>query len=454
MSTTRAWGESRQSVPRSHHLELQPWDRFFRAAILVALAALVYFTVRWRIFHPIAAAAGAHQWMRLVVNPSLLWAAMGTLMLVFRTLLWFRYRTPAAADFADAPPLTVVIPAYNEGPMIAKSIDSVVAARYPRDRLEIVVVDDGSRDDTWEHIAAAARRHPGVVTTVRFAKNRGKRAALEAGFRRARGDVLVTIDSDSVIDDDTLLAIAGPFSNPRIGAVAGRVTVLNHDDGVIPRMLKVRYALSFDYLRAVQSTYGTVYCCPGALTAYRAKVVHAVLDQWMDQRFLGVGCTYGEDRSMTNFVLAAGFDTVYQRAAIVRTVVPSTYVRLCKMLLRWDRSYVREELRFARSVVWKRSGLARAIALADVAISNLRFPVALASLVVLCAILAAHPLALMRVLFAIALMAAFNILYYVRSERSWDFMYGILFSYFSFFGLFWIFPFAVVTVRARGWLTR
>ncbi|HEY1954017.1 MAG TPA: glycosyltransferase [Polyangiaceae bacterium] len=456
MSISRNWiaEPARAKTSRRHDLELQPWDAVFRGAILVALAALVYFTLRWRVFEPVVAAAHEHHWTTFVIRPSLLWALMGTVMLVFRTLLWFRYRTPPAAEWASAPPLTVVIPAYNEGPMVAASIDSVAAARYPRERLEIFVVDDGSRDDTWEHIQAAASRHPGLVTTVRFAKNRGKRAALEAGFRQARGEVVVTIDSDSVIEPDTLLAIAGPFRDARVGAVAGKVTVLNRDGGVIPRMLKVRYALTFDFLRAVQSTYGTVYCCPGALAAYRASVVRKVLDAWMGQRFLGAPSTYGEDRSMTNFIMGEGFDSVYQRAAVVHTIVPVRYMRLCKMLLRWDRSYVREEFRFAREIVWKRRGRARLIALADVVISNLRYPVALGSLGILGVIVSAHPLALLRLLCAVGLMACFNILYYVRSERSWDFVYGILFSYFSAFSLFWIFPVAVVTVRARGWLTR
>jgi hyaluronan synthase len=454
MSTTRALSGRAPDHAGLHDLDRQPWDPIHRAVILLALGVVVYFTLRWRVFQPLVAAASEHEWTRFVVHPSLFWVLMGTVMLVFRTLLWFRYRTPPSADLASAPSLTVVIPAYNEGPMVAASIDSVAAAHYPRERLEIFVVDDGSRDDTWKHVQAAAARHPGLVTTLRFPANRGKRAALEAGFRKARGEVVVTIDSDSVIEPDTLLAIAGPFANPRVGAVAGKVTVLNREGGVIPRMLRVRYALSFDYLRAVQSTYGTVYCCPGALAAYRTSVVREVLDDWMAQRFLGVGCTYGEDRSMTNYILGAGYDTVYQRAAVVRTVVPVGYVRLCKMLLRWDRSYVREELRFARSIVWKRRGVARAIALADVVISNLRFPVALGSLGLLGVLVAGHPATILRLMFAIGVMACFNILYYLRSERSWDFVYGIVFSYFSAFALFWIFPYAVVTVRARGWLTR
>ncbi len=454
MSVYKALGVSLPAESRRHHLDLHPWDRVHRAAILGGLGCVVYFTMRWRVFQPLLASAEQHHWLRFLVHPSLLWVAMGTVMLAFRTLLWFRYRTPASADFASAPALTVIIPAYNEGPMVAASIDSVASADYPRDRLEIFVVDDGSRDDTWVHIQAAAARHPGVVTALRFPDNRGKRAALEAGFRKARGEVVVTIDSDSVIEPGTLLAMAGPFRDPRVGAVAGKVTVLNRDDGFIPRMLKVRYALSFDFLRAVQSTYGTVYCCPGALAGYRASVVREVLDAWMAQRFLGVGCTYGEDRSMTNFILAEGFDTLYQRAAVVHTVVPTTYTRLCKMLLRWDRSYVREELRFARSVLWRRRGRSRVIATADVFISNMRFPVAIASLATLVAMVAWHPAVLVRLLFVIGAMACFNMLYYLRSERSWDFVYGILFSYLSAFGLFWIFPYAVVTARARGWLTR
>ncbi|MGA9853724.1 MAG: glycosyltransferase [Gammaproteobacteria bacterium] len=435
------------------HLHLMPGDLLFRTVIIVGLMAAFILSVHWRVFQPLLHAAQEHQWTRFIVHPSILWMLMGFSMLLFRTLLWFRYRTPPVATFVDAPTLTVIIAAYNEGPMVSQSIDSVAAAHYPHGCLEIFVVDDGSRDDTWEYIEAAAKRYPELVTTLRFPKNRGKRAALEAGFRHARGDVIVTIDSDSVIERDTLLAMAGPFSDPKVGAVAGRVAVYNRGQGLIPRMLKVRYTLSFDYMRAVQSTYGTVCCCPGALAGYRAGVVRTVLDRWVNQKFMGVACTYGEDRSMTNYILAQGYDTVYQRAAVVHTVVPLTYSRLCKMFLRWDRSYVREEIRFAL-IVWKRPPAARAIAVADAIVTNLRYPISWAALVLLVAIIIWHPATLVRFLCVIGIMAAFNMLYYLRSERSWDFVYGIFYSYYSAFALFWIFPYAVLTVRAKSWLTR
>jgi hyaluronan synthase len=336
--------------------------------------------------------------------------------------------------------------------MVAKSIDSVAAARYPRGRLEILVVDDGSKDDTWEHIEAAAARHPGLVTTVRFPENRGKRAGLEAGFRRAKGEIVVTIDSDSVIDRNTLLAMAGAFRDPKVGAVAGKVTVFN-DKGLIPRMLKVRFALSFDFLRATQSTYDTVFCCPGALAGYRLSVVREVLDEWMNQTFLGVPCTYGEDRSMTNYIIRQGYKSLYQRAAVVRTLVPHQYKKLCKMFLRWDRSYVREEIRFA-GILWRLPWKAKIMSFLELLITSLRFPIGWVSLVAMLLLSLQDPSILMKMAAVIFIVSCFNMLYYLRSERSWDFIYGIFYAYYSTVALFWVFPYAVCTVREQSWMTR
>ncbi|MCG6538453.1 MAG: glycosyltransferase family 2 protein, partial [Syntrophales bacterium LBB04] len=220
-----------------------------------------------------------------------------------------------------------------------------------------------------------------------------------------------------------------------------------------PKMLHVRFILSFDFLRAIQSAYGTVYCCPGALAGYRTAVVRQVLDAWVDQTFLRSRCTYGEDRALTNYILERGFDTVYQRSAVVRTVVPRTYQKLCRMYLRWDRSYVREEIRFAR-IVWKRPFGACLIAFFDKVITNLRFPVAYTSLVLLVMHSVKDPTTIIRLVFAIGLVSSVNMLYYLHSERSWDFLYGIFYAFFSFFTLFWIFPYAAATVRSRAWMTR
>ena len=429
------------------------WDHVLCAVVLTGLTAMIYGAVRGNWFGPMLLDMESSRWAHLIIRPAILWSLMGTLLLVFRTVLWFRYKSAPSATIQDAPSITVIIPAYNEGAMVRKSIESVMQASYPRERLELIVVDDGSVDDTWLHIQLAASKYPGQVLTQRFPQNRGKREALAMGFRNARGEIVVTLDSDSVIAPGALLAIAGPFRNPRVGAVAGKVKVYNRGQGMIPRMLHVRYILSFDMLRASESGYGTVYCCPGALTAYRTSLVQQVLERWVEQTFLGTPCTVGEDRSLTNLILSSGYDTVYQRSAVVHTVTPVSYGKLCRMLLRWDRSYVREELLFM-GIVWKRPLGPRLISICDRLITNLRYPVHYACLLLLAATMPYHPLSLLRLMIVIGLVSALNTLYYLRSERSPDFFYGILYAYYSVFGLFWIFPFALCTVRSRGWLTR
>jgi hyaluronan synthase len=394
-----------------------------------------------------------HGWTSIFLRPSLLWVSMGMLLLFIRTILWARYKPSEAATMEEAPHLTIIIPAYNEGAMVAKSIDSCAMARYPGGRLEIIVIDDGSQDDTWDHIETAARRHLGLVKTIRFAKNCGKRAALAEGIRCAKGDVFVTIDSDSVIEHEALLAIAGPFRDKKVGGVAGKVCVLNRFDGILPRMLHVRFVLSFDFLRSVQSSYGTVYCGPGAFSAYRKEAVLSVLDKWERQTFLGANCTIGEDRALTNDILALGYNVVYQRSALVHTIAPESYAQLCRMFLRWDRSYVREELRLF-CIIWRRNPVSMLMTLMEKTLTNLRFPVAYAALAMLFANSLNDPWTIVRLLISIGVASTFYMLYYLRSERSWEFIYGIIYSYFSFFGLMWIFPYALCTVRRQGWLTR
>jgi hyaluronan synthase len=423
------------------------------AHVMVTLGVVTIFAYDLHIILPrFVRFVDHHHAMRLFVYPSLLWMVMGALLLVFRTVVWFFYRPFPAVAADSAPFMTIVIPAYNEGSMVRQSIVSAAEADYPRGRREILVIDDGSTDDTWMHIQAAAARYPGLVTALRHDRNRGKRAALSLGFERARGELIVSLDSDSVIERGALLALAGPFRNPRVGAVAGKVLVFNRQ-GLIPRMLHARYIMSFDFLRAVESAYGNVFCCPGALTALRAAAIRPLIARWRTQTFLGAPCTIGEDRAMTNDLLNAGYDTVYQSSAVVRTVAPQKFGQLCKMLLRWDRSYVREEIRFAR-ILWKRPLKTRAIAFLDRFVTNLRYPVFYASLVLLGAMIVSDPWTVARMLVTVGFFSFCNMIYFMRSERSFEFLWGVVYAYFAIFALSWIFPYAVATVRKPGWLTR
>ncbi|MGA8571428.1 MAG: glycosyltransferase family 2 protein [Desulfobaccales bacterium] len=371
-----------------------------------------------------------------------------------RTVLWWRYR-PYPVPSGPLPRVTVIIPAYNEGAMVGKAIRSVVSSDYPPGCLEIICIDDGSRDDTWDYIDRSQKAWPHLIKAIRFPKNLGKREALYAGFTQGRGEYFVTLDSDSVIDPGTLKQIIAPLlQDPEVGAVAGNVKVYNRTANFITRMLWVRFILSFDFLRASQSMYGFVFCTPGALSAYRRQSIFPILEKWRRQKFLGVNCTIGEDRAFTNFVLRQGFRTVYQRSAVVHTLVPETYRSLCRMLLRWDRSNFRESLIQLSYMFTRYRNKQRLMPILDFFIRELEFPFFFFFLPLLIFNVLNHPMVLLKFLSGMGLVSFFLTFYYIQQERDMDFIYGVLYSYYAILLLRWIKPFAFFTLRNGRWLTR
>jgi hyaluronan synthase len=373
--------------------------------------------------------------------------------LVLQTLLWLRYRPRPQRPTTDLPRLSVVIPAFNEGPMVERSILSVAEADYPHDRLEIIVVDDGSRDDTYFHMRKLRAQYPALVRVIHFRGNQGKRAALRAGFTAATGAIVLTLDSDSEITRATLREMVAPFADAQVGAVAGRVRVLNSDT-IIGRMLDVQFTMSFDFHRAAQSSYGTVMVCPGALSAFRRAVILPHLARWTEQRFLGRPVGHGEDQALTNVVLAAGYDTLYQATASVRTLVPTRFRQLWRMLLRWDRSFIVEGFSFARFMFRRRRGRGRTLPIIGFLCSNVRLVTFLLLVAQVPRVLLADDFPAAALLGAGLATAACSSVYYLRTERSARFLYGALYALYALLFLQWTLPWAAVTVRDERWGTR
>ncbi len=435
------------------------WQERWLERILGGLPLLgVVFAAVWVLFAGVDQVGGelrAVSWWRLLIlHPVILLAIFHAGFLVFQTWLYYRYRPFPPRDDLPLPALTVVIPAYNEGAQVRRSIESVAKANYPPELLEVIVVDDGSRDDTRFFMEHARRDFPQLARMLHFAGNRGKRAALEAGFRAARGELVVTIDSDSEIEPDTLRHMVAPFqSDPKVGGVAGRVSVLNRD-GLIGAMLDVNYALAFDFGRAAQSAFGAVACCPGALSAFRRDLILPCLREWLDQQFLGRPVSHGEDQALTNIILKQGYETVYQRHAVIHTLAPQRYRQLCKMFLRWERSFVVEGFSFAKFMFTPYRARNRWLPAINFVLTNLRLLTLYAGLVVIPIKLIERPERLRDYFIAMLLAATFTALYYLRKERSHRFLYGVVYAFYSFLFLQWILPWAVVTVRDERWGTR
>ncbi|MCC6625434.1 MAG: glycosyltransferase [Deltaproteobacteria bacterium] len=426
-----------------------------KAMIASTSAALLVVAVATELVPELARALGGS------LLPSLSVALVATL--AARVALWLAYRpTPAVA--ADAlPSLTVVVPAFNEGPGVVKTLESIFASDYPPERLRVIAVDDGSTDDTGPALdralaEATARGWGDRLEVIHLERNQGKRGALYRGFKRATSDVIATIDSDSIVPRDALAHLVAPIArHPEVGGVAGKVLVQNRAKNVITRMLHVRYLLGFDFVRAYQSVLQTVWCCPGAIQAYRRALVAPHLDAWADQRFLGARCTNGDDHAMTNLVLSLGAATRYQATARCFTLVPESTRRLAKMYIRWSRSATREglrALRFTPRRAWALGPWRGPLVAWDALMQPLAVLLRTASIPTSLALLFAHPELLLRGLLAGTLFSLFYALVYLRSERSSDVLFGVLYGWYALFVLFWIQPFATLTVRRNGWLTR
>ncbi|APR78367.1 Glycosyltransferase [Minicystis rosea] len=429
-------------------------DLFWKSGILLALVATLIASLRGGLPRMVAGL-----WLQAAVpNLAVVGLAMAAGSVLYGAICFYhalRYRPLPPPDDAGLPTCTVIVPAFNEGPMVRISLLSALASDYPADKLEVIAIDDGSTDDTWAHIEAVAAAHPGRVKALRQPQNRGKREALRRGFLNAKGDVVVTVDSDSQLEPGALRAAAAPLvADPDVSAVAGKVVVLNRYESLLTRLLAARFFLTFDFSRAVQSRFGAVLCCPGALTAYRRAAVMRVLDRWSAQTFLGTPCTIGEDRALTTWLLREGGRAVYQGNAVVRTLVPAHLRGVVRMLIRWERGNVRENLVMFPVFFTPWRSRDRLWPMLDVTLDLLQFPIGLAMSAAAIIHFTAHPVAILGSLSMMGLVAFVQSLYCLRSEGGTDFLYNVGYVFFAAFGLAWVFPYSCVTLRNGAWLTR
>jgi hyaluronan synthase len=376
--------------------------------------------------------------------------------LIYVAYLYIKYKPIESVADSELPVCTIIVPAYNEGNLVYETLKSIYNSNYPKEKLEIIAIDDGSKDDTWYWIQKAYRDLKGEITIFQQPENKGKRHALYRGFQAGKGSIFITIDSDSVVEKDTVRNLASPFVvDENCGGVAGNVKVLNKKQGIIPKMLNVSFVFSFEFIRAAQSSLGFVLCTPGALSAYRREAVMHSLEPWINQKFLGKEATIGEDRAMTNLILKQGYDVKFQRNAHVLTNTPTGFKNLHKMFTRWGRSNVRETLMMNKFVFTnfreKNKIGARFIFLHQ----WVKLLLALPLIVLMFYFLFSHPLLYVSsALGATFIFSSIQMLFFTKQYNFIEALWAYPYSVFYLFALFWIFPFSILTVKNGGWLTR
>ena len=432
-------------------------DAIFVFFIVVSSSFIVIIAIKFRIIHLWLEFLYSNAFLRASIYPLAFSVVFIVSGIVFRTILWFRYKpqTVELEEKTNWPFVTVIMPALNEEELIEKSIDSIFTSHYPQDKFEVICINDGSTDRTPLYMKRAKLKHGNSLKIINFKNNLGKRKALYSGLKKSRGEVIVTVDTDSKIGRSAIRNLVVPLIRDKnTGAVGGRVAVLNEEENFLTRMLSIRYSISFNFGRAYQSGYGAVFCCPGALTAYRKDVLLKFIQEWVNQKFLDVPCTYGEDRALTTQILKAGYMTRFQSNAVVYTKVPSGLMQMTRMYLRWTRSYIRESILFGRFMFSKYRKKHRTLPIFDFFFLNFLHPFHIFSLGIVTYSFFVHPVFIIRHLAFLVVVSFFLSLYYLRTNRSLAFLYGIPYAIITAFCLWWIVPFAALTMKNQSWLTR
>ena len=235
------------------------------------------------------------------------------------------------------PTVAIVVPMFNEGEGIYRTIHSLLAQEYPADKLRIVVVDDCSTDDSYSWARRAALESDRVAV-LRNAENMGKRRSINHAVRRTEAEIIVSVDSDVVVDRRAVYELVCRFTEPRIAAVGGRVHVVNVNENWLTRMQAIKYWFGYEYLKDIERVFRSVMCLSGCLTAYRRHVLLELEPILEDRNVLGVPIKYGEDRFLTRQIVKAGWQTVMTLDAVSYTVAPPTLTKYFSQQLRWRRS--------------------------------------------------------------------------------------------------------------------
>ncbi len=218
--------------------------------------------------------------------------------------------------------VSVVVPGYNEEKVICRTVESLLAQEPPV--LEVVCVDDGSTDRTLAVLREKFEGHPRVRVFTK--PNGGKSSALNLGFREARGEIVVALDSDTLFVPDTVAHLAAPFADPRVAAVAGNAKVGNRVNR-LTRWQALEYVTAQNLERRAWDLCAAVPVVPGAVGAWRRTLVLEEGGFHED--------TLAEDTDLTLRLIAAGHRVVYAERALAFTEAPETAKALLKQRFRW-----------------------------------------------------------------------------------------------------------------------
>ena len=361
--------------------------------------------------------------------------------------LWYRY----GLVFSSRPkkyPLTrkkvsVIVPVYNEEPgNLYKCIVSIMMARGEK---EIIIVNDGSTKKETVRCINFFRHYALIL----HQKNKGKRHAQALGIRNSKHDIIVTIDSDTIVGKDSILELIKPLQDPEVGGVTGNVKLANKNQNLLTRAINSMYWTSFNIDRRGTSGYGFMPVCSGALAAYRKRLLLKLMPEYLTQNFLGSQCSVGDDRFITlNIQKKFGYEIKYQGRAVAYTYSPHTLRKFLRQLVRWKQSVIRETFLFRQGIFRNK------LLFLDVWYN---FIMSILSLVIrlhLLYLIIFEPLFLINFSIVLVLLSGVFSVYMLFYNRK-EFIYRIFYAILNETVLWISFPIALINLHKQGkWGTR
>ncbi len=282
--------------------------------------------------------------VRLVLISLIIFLAI--LFIRYFTLLWFAYLQHAERNVAsrepegELPPVSILIPAYNEAEVIGHAIESLLQLDYPT--YEVIVVDDGSTDDTLEVARRWEGKASGVEVRVLTKRNGGKASALNAGIARSKYPFVMCMDADSWVDPGSLKAAMPHFRDVSVGAVAGNVKVANREN-LLTRLQALEYIEGLNMPRRAQGFIAAVNIVPGPVGVFRREALEEVGGYDTD--------TFAEDADLTLQLITSGWKIIYEDQAITWTQAPTRALDLIQQRYRWTRGIL-QALKKRKGVYW------------------------------------------------------------------------------------------------------
>ena len=291
------------------------------------------------------------------------------LLVRYVVLLWLGYlhhieNRGRATDPVPTPGVAIIVPVYNEEDVIEAAVRSLLALDYPQ--FDVIVVDDGSTDRTLARASALAGRYGASTVRVLHKANGGKASALNVGIAAARAELVLCMDGDLRLAPETLHQAVRHFTDPRVGAVAGNVKVVNRVN-LWTRLQALEYIEGLNMARRAQGFLHAVNIIPGPIGVFRRELLVAIGGYHND--------TFAEDADITVRILTAGWHIVYEDRAIAYTEAPERYLDLVKQRYRWTRGILQTLRKHAWSVAMMRQGGAARLSLASMAFEALVWPV-------------------------------------------------------------------------------